>query len=233
VWAAFLSFSFPYHSFLLFQQSVDRKFCRRHGTNARLSDKSECCVPLSLSDSFDGGDFMPPLILIFRSYTALGLVHSLDPLASGGVEPLEQKQRVEGGNTASSAVQTATTSKIRSSFGRIVRDADGNVVGVELAEDSMGGVEQDMSCLVPEMDGVVERRWVTEMGGADGVQREDARSSGVVQGKMLLLIWSPGAQSSPVVQFTQFEPREEKKTKNARFLCRNSAWLHSARESLQ
>ena len=85
------------------------------------------------------------------------------------------------------------------------------MVGVELDEEL-----HDVAALgVPEIDGVVQRRWVTEMGCADGGQREDKRSSGVVQGKTLSLIGPLGAQSSPAVQFTQFEPREEKKTKDA------------------
>ena len=52
---AFASFSFHlfFSSFRLLQSSVDRKFCRRHGTDVRLSGKSECCVALSLSNLFD------------------------------------------------------------------------------------------------------------------------------------------------------------------------------------
>ena len=130
---------------------------------------------------------------------------------------------LEGDDTASSAVPLPQLPRIQGDFGRIVRDRDGNVVGVELDEEL-----HDVACGVPEIDGVVQRRWVTEMGCADGGQREDQRSFGVIQGKTLSLIGPLGAQSSPAVQFTQFEPREEKKTKT-RFRFRNNDWLHSAR----
>jgi hypothetical protein len=78
------------------------------------------------------------------SYIKLGLVHRLDPLASGGVEPSEMRE------TAPPIV--AKGREIPAGFGKIKRDAEGNVVGVEIVEAEM------------EVDDEVTAKW-TKVGG--------------------------------------------------------------------
>ncbi|KAF7295332.1 Zn(2)-C6 fungal-type domain-containing protein [Mycena indigotica] len=58
-----------------------------------------------------------------QNYAALGLAHTLNPSAAGGVEPTEGSK--EAGPTPS----------IPKGHGRILRDADGKIVGVELEEE--------------------------------------------------------------------------------------------------
>jgi len=76
-----------------------------------------------------------------QNYEALGLVASLNPTAPGGVEkPLgaasknESPMDVDHASGASSS-KAAGASRLPKGYGRIVRDADGNVVDVELPEE--------------------------------------------------------------------------------------------------
>lgn len=76
------------------------------------------------------------------SYEALGLVASLNPTASGGVErPLNYAGKspatdAPGRPEASTSQQvTNTQSSVPKGYGRIVRDKDGNIVDVVLPEE--------------------------------------------------------------------------------------------------
>jgi nucleolar protein 16 len=108
------------------------------------------------------------------SYAALGLLHTLDPLASGGSEPQEKHGEIEirSDSDSGDVVQVAAdppSSAIPSGFGRIVRDEAGNVVRIELGEeDRVGEKEKDMEELAPEVERSVQQRWVTELGGTSG-----------------------------------------------------------------
>ncbi|KAI0705832.1 ribosome biogenesis protein Nop16 [Cytidiella melzeri] len=89
-----------------------------------------------------------------QNYEALGLVSSLTPTASGGVErrvlgveketsdSMEVEPTPEGSTKNDSA--TAGPSGLRKGFGRIVRDESGNVVDIQLDEDeTTGGAAAD------------------------------------------------------------------------------------------
>lgn len=82
------------------------------------------------------------------SYEALGLVASLNPTASGGVErPLNYA----GGSPALDALSTPEASasqqvaSVPKSYGRIVRDQDGNIVDVVLPEEGESSAPIDDS----------------------------------------------------------------------------------------
>jgi hypothetical protein len=81
-------------------------------------------------------------------------MHRLDPLASGGVEPVESSRvevRVE---------KDDGNEKIPDGFGKIVRDEEGKVVRVEIGEKE--GEENEMEDV--RMLGGVRRKWVTNLG---------------------------------------------------------------------
>lgn len=111
------------------------------------------------------------------SYAALGLVHTLNPLASGGVEhdPTEITTEPTTSPIYPSAVSTLTssTNHIPKGYGKIIRDAEGNVVRVELPEDSEDddqdqGHPSDDEMRDPEVDKLVLSKWVTGLGGGRG-----------------------------------------------------------------
>lgn len=112
------------------------------------------------------------MLLTFSSYANLGLVVTLDPSAHGGVEkPLG----LETASRASQQQQTAASSSsapskvvadVPSGFGRIVRDAAGNIMGVEMNEDDTQEPQpQEMDMeedLESRMDQKVREQWATD-----------------------------------------------------------------------
>ncbi|EJF65751.1 hypothetical protein DICSQDRAFT_48838 [Dichomitus squalens LYAD-421 SS1] len=76
-----------------------------------------------------------------QNYEALGLVASLNPIASGGTERAQAKRaddkeapaRLEA--PSSTSTRPAGTNGVPKGFGKIIRDAEGNVVDVQLAVD--------------------------------------------------------------------------------------------------
>ncbi|KAJ7184263.1 ribosome biogenesis protein Nop16 [Mycena filopes] len=115
-----------------------------------------------------------------QNYAALGLIHTLNPSASGGVEPIE----VTAGDVqdspvnltaASTSSQSNPTPPIPKGHGRIIRDAEGNVTRIEFAEEDadMPEIHDDrdktMEELETEMDPYLRQKWVTGLGGGKGV----------------------------------------------------------------
>jgi len=105
-----------------------------------------------------------------QNYAALGLAASLNPRTSGGVERVatsseEQQNADDGVDMACTEAQNSSKRKsnagdIPKGHGRIVRDAEGNIIGLELgdeeeeaaAADVMQGqlVEDRASAITPE-----------------------------------------------------------------------------------
>jgi len=122
--------------------------------------------------------------LLFASYAALGLVHTLNPLASGGAEHDPSKASISqtilalepSPSDASQADPSASTSSIApipKGYGKIFRDIEGNVVRIELSEDHKERTEpaeedETLELRDPEVEKQVITTWVTELGGGKG-----------------------------------------------------------------
>jgi len=119
-----------------------------------------------------------------QNYAALGLIHTLNPSASGGAEPeaIDHSEDAPMDLTAAStSSQSNATRPIPKGHGRIIRDEDGNVLRVELAEEDEempvdDDREENMEELEPEVDANILQKWVTGLGGG----RKDHRGDGKV-----------------------------------------------------
>ena len=131
-----------------------------------------------------------------QSYAALGLAHSLSPCVSGGREAGRDEDsgprhesigssRREGGGPGGNGEigegggddRIAAAGRIPAGFGRIVRDGEGRVVGVELEEERTN----------------VVRRHLMEAGQPErialGVLGQSSEENEVVQGARVVTRW--------------------------------------------
>ena len=141
------------------------------------------------------------------SYAALGLVHDLNPTASGGAEPIEisatgdlssarEPPSLDATMEDDESPRASTSSyAIPKGMGRIIRDEAGNVLRIELAEEDVEGDRrihqrtanaegQDvvMELLEPDLDATAVDRWVTDLGGSE-TRRPVGKDGKVVQGE--------------------------------------------------
>ena len=89
--------------------------------------------------------------MLWDSYAALGLVHTLTPTASGGVEPVP----AEAGHLNSDP--HTEKSGIPRGFGKIIRDGSGNVVQIEENVESVLPLEE----MRAESSGVIKGELLT------------------------------------------------------------------------
>ncbi|KAK7023960.1 nucleolar protein 16 [Favolaschia claudopus] len=121
-----------------------------------------------------------------QNYAALGLVHTLNPSASGGMEPIGTATEPLPINltAASTSSPPVAAPSIPKGHGRIVRDEDGNILSVELAEEDEEmsdetSRDKDMEELAPEVEPQLLSKWVTGLGGGSA-------GKGVVEGIIIL-----------------------------------------------
>ncbi|KAI6043080.1 ribosome biogenesis protein Nop16 [Pisolithus marmoratus] len=125
--------------------------------------------PKALQDAWDKTK------TVRQNYLALGLQHTLNPVASGGSEVNLEYDRAKteahschegeknpGGHPSMQKV-------VPSGFGRIVRDETGAVIGVELAEEEERGPEPDMETLEPCAADADRQVWAQGGTGNDDV----------------------------------------------------------------
>jgi len=117
--------------------------------------------PKTLQDAWDKKK------TVRQNYAALGLVHTLNPTASGGLEQLSH------GITSATSVESRNItdtpdifSATRKGFGRIIRDEAGNVVQVTLSPEDTGDQFKDNSEVMrePEISQDAREKWVTNLG---------------------------------------------------------------------
>jgi len=155
-----------------------------HSRNPKKSLRKKPAIrgPKALQEAWDKHK------TVRQNYALLGLVCDLNPLASGGAETKPQAPSAADADAdvnmeveapAAGPSQPAATA-IPKGYGKIIRDADGNVLGVELSEavDDDEPVqdpdpnrararqaEDTEEMRDPEMDSRVRANWVTELGG--------------------------------------------------------------------
>ncbi|KAK0210345.1 ribosome biogenesis protein Nop16, partial [Desarmillaria ectypa] len=123
-----------------------------------------------------------------QNYAALGLIHDLNPSASGGAEPLEETiDDLPPVQVApdSEAAQASESMKLPQGYGRIIRDDGGNVLRVELPEQegnnpNSPGRDIDMETLEPDVDQKVLQKWVADLGGSE-TRRPTGKDGDVVK----------------------------------------------------
>lgn len=133
-------------------------------------------------------------------------MHSLDPLASGGVEPNENVPTE--GTTSDAPINlsegpsgdASTSAPLRKGYGRIIRDEAGNVINIELPDDEADDAKdapQDitMEDLGPLIDESTKEKWVSGMGG-----RLEGNGPSVVEGEFLLPLLTYGT-STPIFSY--------------------------------
>lgn len=95
------------------------------------------------------------------SYEAMGLVASLNPTLSGGVEPttsrhdrfdthsIELSSTPEVSDTKQSGA--ASTQTVPRGYGRIIRDESGNIIDVDLGEEDAENMEASSNHLIEDI----------------------------------------------------------------------------------
>ena len=101
-------------------------------------------------------------LLTVYSYAAVGLVHTLNPIASGGHETTLDTQDHEMQPLSSAAAS------IPQGYGKIIRDSSGNVLRIELDDDQGCDPDQNdqLELRDPQPDKGVISKWVTDLGGS-------------------------------------------------------------------
>ena len=138
------------------------------------------------------------------SYEALGLAASLNPIASGGMERAGRAHAVPGDEDGSGKEATGPSSEsgkegreggssgLRKGFGKIIRDAEGNIVDVQMGDEggdegvgmTEGGLEE---VLDPSGDSRLAG-WVG-LGSDPREGREERVDTRVVQGGWRIGFW--------------------------------------------
>ncbi|CAL1704345.1 unnamed protein product [Somion occarium] len=121
-----------------------------------------------------------------QNYEALGLLASLNPTASGGMErPLELKERsIEASTPEASTLQNCAVEQRNSlpkGYGRIIRDENGNIVDVEMAEsDSEENADNNLVEDIPDPTSKEDLAgWVAL--GSSSSRNTETSGTGVVQ----------------------------------------------------
>ncbi|EMD38494.1 hypothetical protein CERSUDRAFT_113665 [Gelatoporia subvermispora B] len=122
-----------------------------------------------------------------QNYEALGLVASLNPTASGGVErPLDRQGLTAGGSSAtpeaSSSSPSSGSGAIPKGYGRIIRDEDGNIIDVEMGEEEPEAApeEEEIEAIPNPADDDQQAGWVG-LGTHPRTRQIDNSGSRVVQ----------------------------------------------------
>lgn len=89
---------------------------------------------------------------VIYSYAALGLVASLNPSASGGSERELHPPQPSLATITDPAPQEAQPTKIPHGYGKIIRDKEGNVIDIELAESEGETMEEDRDQDIGELN---------------------------------------------------------------------------------
>ncbi len=100
-----------------------------------------------------------------HSYEALGLVSTLTPIASGGTEKplvshpdhadeeLAETQPEASTSAAASTSKPSGGSGLPKGYGKIIRDADGNIVDIVLGDDD-DEAEEEAEAMEEELEGI-------------------------------------------------------------------------------
>ncbi|RDB21307.1 Nucleolar protein 16 [Hypsizygus marmoreus] len=105
-----------------------------------------------------------------QNYATLGLIHTLNPSASGGVEPLEGQHHPEEMQAESTSLPESSeqgSSSIPKGFGKIIRDENGSILRIEMPEEEEPRDENEGEMVEAEVDETVLEQWVTDLGGGE------------------------------------------------------------------
>lgn len=121
----------------------------------------------------------------FNSYAKLGLALNLNPLANGGSER-STNTRVQEPALASPAMNTADDGPcIPSGFGRILRDASGNIIGFEGSKTEEPSSEvAEVEGLHVDVDQAMHQRWAATLSSSEAGQI-DPKGKRVLRGELI------------------------------------------------